>query len=90
MIRTQINLPDNIHEAARQLAARQETSLAEIMRDALESHLQKYDAGSGREAASQEWEFPVGRDIGLKNGIDWSKARDSLYLRDPLKDSGNQ
>lgn len=78
-------MPDKTHEAAKALAVAQESSLAEIIRRALEDYLTRYPG-----KPDKEWTLPPGRPLGLREDIDWSKVKDDLYERDPFKSIRDQ
>lgn len=59
MIKTQIQLPDELYRAAKALADRQEWSLAETVRRGLETILARYPT-----AAQVDWELPPARPLG--------------------------
>lgn len=61
MIRTQIQLPDELYRAAKEFAGRKEWSLAELIRRGLEDILCRYPGGPGAET---EWELPKARPLG--------------------------
>ena len=61
MIRTQIQLPDEIYRAAKELAARKEWSLAEVVRRGVESILLSYPE---QFSSSKEWQLPESRPLG--------------------------
>jgi len=56
MVRTQIQLPDELYRRARHLAKAREISLAELTRRGLEQILAVYPEPS---APPDKWEFPV-------------------------------
>jgi hypothetical protein len=55
MIRTQIQLPDALHEQAKRLAEEQEVSLTELVRRGLEHVVRLYGGG---QAPGPEWRLP--------------------------------
>jgi hypothetical protein len=55
MVRTQIQLPDDIYRKAKGIAARHEISLAEVVRRGLEHMIRAYPASSGDDAP---WKAP--------------------------------
>ncbi len=59
MIKTQIQLPDELYRSAKSLAERQEWSLAETMRRGLEALLARYP-----EAPNKDWQLPEPRPLG--------------------------
>lgn len=61
MIRTQIQLPDELYRNAKGLAARKEWSLAEVVRRGLEQILCLFPATPAKDDA---WELPQPRDLG--------------------------
>lgn len=56
MVRTQIQLPDELYERAKRFAAERETSLAEIARRSIESFLDRYPEP---DEVREPWELPV-------------------------------
>jgi len=71
MIKTQIQLPDDLYRAAKALAERQEWSLAETVRRGLETILHRYPP-----EVDAEWELPPGRPLG---GDDFLACPDWRY-----------
>ena len=63
MIRTQIQLPDEIYNRAKELCKTKEISLAELARRGLEYILTVYPKPSD---ASMDWEMPKPRKMGWK------------------------
>lgn len=61
MIRTQIQFPDDIYNALKQLADEHEWSLAETVRRASEDFLRKYPA---KPQADKPWKLPEPLDCG--------------------------
>jgi hypothetical protein len=55
MVRTQIQLPDALHEQAKKIAEQQEMSLAELVRRGLEHMVRLYGAA---EAPPPDWKLP--------------------------------
>jgi hypothetical protein len=55
MVRTQIQLPDDLHERARRFAAEREISLAEVTRRGIELFLDRYPTAA---PAAAEWQLP--------------------------------
>ncbi len=60
MIRTQIQLPDELYREAKRIAAEQEISLAEVLRRGLEHMLRIYPPGRGAHA----WRPPQASALG--------------------------
>lgn len=71
MTRTQILLPDELHERIRQFAAEKELSMTEVARRALESWLDRYP-----EESEKEWTLPVINGGGIK--IPLKNLRDGI------------
>ncbi len=63
MIRTQIQLPDDVFAKAKKLCEAREISLAELARRGIEYILSVYSRESGSE---EEWEPPKPRRLGWK------------------------
>ena len=61
MVKTQVQLPDELYRAAKELAARKEWSLAEVVRRAMENMLCLFPSASARDAV---WELPQPRALG--------------------------
>lgn len=61
MQRTQVQIPDALHEAAKELARRHEISLAEVVRRGLEHMLRLYPLA---EKPDEPWRPPEPRDLG--------------------------
>ncbi len=71
MIRTQIQLPDNLYRRLRRLADLQEISLAEVIRRAGERELSEHPE---LEELDQAWHLPAPRALGIRKEIsveDW-------------------
>jgi hypothetical protein len=72
MIRTQIQLPDELYRAAKEFAGRKEWSLAEVVRRGLENLLSLYPEKPQTET---EWKLPEPRDLGIREDFfdnpDW-------------------
>lgn len=63
MIRTQIQLPDDVYARARKVCTTREISLAELARRGIEYILSVYTADPG---ATGEWQLPKPRRLGWK------------------------
>ena len=63
MVRTQIQLPDELYQRAKQFAAERELSLAEITRRGLEIFLSRFPASVSPSAA---WQLPSVDGGGIK------------------------
>lgn len=78
MIKTQIQLPDELYRAAKEVAARNECSLAEVVRRGLEYVVSVYP---GLRVPREEWKLPGPFNLGLKKDFfsdpDW---RDEVNL----------
>lgn len=57
MIRTQIQLPDEMYEQAKEYCRRKEISLAELCRRSLDEYLVRWCPA--RIPPEQDWQFPV-------------------------------
>ena len=63
MMRTQIQLPDELYQRAKAFAAEREMSLAEVTRRGLETFLARFpEPGTARRG----WKFPVVHSGGIK------------------------
>lgn len=60
MVRTQIQLPEQLYRAAKRVAAEQEITLAEVVRRGLEHMLRIYPPRPD----SEEWALPAPRRLG--------------------------
>ncbi len=74
MIRTQIQLPDELYKKARELAREHEISLAELARRGLEYVLSVYAAPK---PARRKWTLPESEKLGWKN-LSHAKVRQIL------------
>lgn len=63
MIRTQIQLPNDVYERAKRLSEEKEISLAELARRGLEYILSVYSAG---QAGAADWAPPAPQHLGWK------------------------
>jgi hypothetical protein len=75
MMRTQIQLPDDLYQRAKAFAAEREISLAEVTRRGLETFLARFPEPGG---ARKSWEPPVVRSCGIK--VPLEKLKD--FVRD--------
>ena len=66
MVRTQIQLPDELHHKLKRLAELQETSLAEILRRAGEREVAAHPE---LDRAPQVWEPPTPRAVGIRDDV---------------------
>jgi hypothetical protein len=85
MIRTQIQLPDQVYERARRLAQAKEISLAELARRGIETILDQYPTP---EAIEAEWTPPRVRSGGVKVSLERLKDHgeaDSSSRLGPLR-----
>ena len=64
MIRTQIQLPDDLHARAKRFAAEREISLAEITRRGIELFLARFPQSSASRV--QDWKLPRINSGGIK------------------------
>lgn len=65
MVKTQIQIPEDLYRDLKKLAKRKEWSLAETLRRGGESLLQQY-ATSGPASPSGDWSPPTSRRVGWK------------------------
>jgi hypothetical protein len=63
MVKTQIQLPDDLYESVKQLAKRKQWSLAETLRRGAELLLQQYPQSH---SVQQQWSPPKPRRLGWK------------------------
>lgn len=61
MVRTQVQLPDELYHAAKRLAEEREITLAEVVRRGLEHMLQIYPP---RDDTRRRWRLPAPRHLG--------------------------
>jgi hypothetical protein len=61
MIRTQVQLPDELYRDAKRVAQENEMTLAEVVRRGLEHMVRIYP---GRDTASETWHPPMPRRLG--------------------------
>lgn len=76
MIKTQIQLPDELYRRVKAFAASREWSLAETMRRGVESFLDRYPEENRR--ACNEWEVPSSERVGWK-GLNAAQLRDVVH-----------
>lgn len=74
MIRTQIQLPDELYDKAKRLAEAKEISLAELTRRGLEYLIHSYPESS---QIHPEWEIPESKLSGWK-GLNHEQIRESF------------
>ncbi len=82
MIRTQIQLPDALHEEAKRIADQQEMSLAELVRRGLEQMIRLYGTADG---PGTGWSLPEPLGLGafLAPVEDWRELANSTGPADP-------
>jgi len=68
MTRTQIQLPDELHQRAKAFAAQRELSLAEVTRRGLELFLDRFPIS---EPARRDWQLPRVDSGGIKVALDF-------------------
>jgi hypothetical protein len=73
MVRTQIQIPDDLYEQARQLANAKEISLAELTRRGLEYMISIYPA---KTPVNLPWKLPEPKDLGWR-GLSDAQVRDA-------------
>ena len=64
MIKTQVQIPNELFEKAKQVAASKEWSFAEIVRRGLEQMVLRFPNGAARQSAGT-WRLPSAVDLGL-------------------------
>jgi len=79
MTKTQIQLPDRLYRDVKQLAKKQEWSLAEVLRRGAEHMLRTYDASPTKAAA---WKLPEPLDLGGPPRVPPSRWRE--LANDPV------
>jgi hypothetical protein len=86
MIRTQIQLPDDVYERARKVCRSREISLAELARRGLEYILSVYAAQPG---ATGEWQPPQPRRLGWM-GLSDAEIKEQAQLTSPQATSARR
>lgn len=81
MVRTQIQLPDELHRRAKQFCRSREMSLAEFARRGIESLLDRYPSSEQR---SYDWGVPVAR-----HSLGWRGLSDA-ELKDLAQQSSDE
>lgn len=61
MVRTQIQLPDDLYQQIKRIADAQEWSIAEVLRRGAETVVRQY-----RHTSSAQWKLPEPRPLGLR------------------------
>jgi hypothetical protein len=61
MVRTQIQLPDEVYRQAKRIAAQHEISLAEVVRRGLEHMIRVHPVSAESESA---WQLPAAKHLG--------------------------
>ena len=80
MIRTQIQLPDELYGHLKKVAERQELSLAEIIRRAAESYLRRFPEDMPPKG---QWKLAGPFDLGLRPDADLENLRYDQEMRNP-------
>jgi len=75
MVRTQVQLPDELYQRLKNYAKQREWSLAETLRRGVE---QLMDAYPSNPAPTSAWQPPKARDLGWKNLTD-AQIKDAIY-----------
>ena len=78
MIKTQIQLPDELYHALKRVAARQEWSLAETLRRGAEQLLQQYPLPDPDTPAPHAWQPPRSTACGWR-GLSADQLKDALW-----------
>jgi hypothetical protein len=76
MIRTQIQLPDEVYARAKKLCQVREISLAELARRGIEHILSVYSSAA---VSADEWHLPKPRDLGWK-GLTHARVKEQAQL----------
>jgi hypothetical protein len=76
MVRTQIQLPDEIYRRARQLAKSREISMAELVRRSLELLMSQYPDPA---STLEDWSMPKPMHLGWK-GLDDSEIKEFAQM----------
>lgn len=77
MVKTQIQLPDELYQRTKAFAKEREWSLAETFRRAAEQFLDRYP--SAPDPVNQKWQPPVAIDLGW-NGLNDEEIKEQIYL----------
>jgi len=77
MVKTQIQLPDDLYRALKRVAARQEWSLAETLRRGAEQLLQHYPSPDLPTSDTPEWQPPSSASCGW-SGLTAAQLKDAL------------
>lgn len=82
MIKTQIQLPDHLYEAAKRVAAERELSLAEVIRRGVEYITRVYPPLDTK-ASAAVWELPPAQPLGrlLAPERDWRELANASHDR---------
>jgi len=72
MVRTQIQIPDRLYETVRRIARAEETSVTQLVREAL-VHWTAMRADP--ETAETAWEVPPAADLGIRRTVPVSRWR---------------
>ncbi len=76
MTRTQVQLPDELYAATKELAARMEVSLAEIVRRGLEYMIA---VSPGGKRPKDQWQLPVARHLGGNDPFAYPDWRERVH-----------
>ena len=76
MIRTQVQIPDELYRQAKDVAARREISMAELVRRGLEYMIAVTPPGEG----GTDWELPVAQDLGADDPFSDPEWRVRLHV----------
>ncbi len=79
MIKTQIQLPEDLYHALKRVAAAKEWSLAETLRRGAENLLQQYPDPGLQPTAARDWEPPVSDTCGW-TGLSPDALKESIWL----------
>ena len=77
MIRTQVQIPDNLYDSARKLSSRMEISLTELVRRGLEYMV---SVSSATEVTCSTWKLPTPHSLGGKDPFTSPEWREQLHM----------
>ena len=78
MIKTQIQLPEDLYQALKRVAASKEWSLAETLRRGAEQLLQQYPDPGGGAASAEDWQPPKSTECGWR-GLSPDELKEALW-----------
>ena len=78
MIRTQVQIPDNLYDTAKRLAGRMEISLTELVRRGLEYMV---SVSSPADSARTKWSLPPAHDLGAADPFAAPGWREEIHTQ---------